>query len=75
MRVENRPDGNRDVLGAPSVYSDTTGHGKVAHLSRRRQVRRHLEALVGPANRCDCWTPSGDKIPLKPGQTWVLLAG
>ena len=29
MKVRNHPDGNRDVLGAPSVQSDTVGKGKV----------------------------------------------
>ena len=29
MKVHNHPDGNRDVLGAPSVQSDTVGKGKV----------------------------------------------
>ena len=29
MKVHNHADGNRDVLGAPSVLSDTVGRGKV----------------------------------------------
>ena len=44
MRVRNVPDGNRDVLGSASVLSETVGRGKVTHLPRRGQDRRHLVA-------------------------------
>jgi Protein of unknown function (DUF3048) N-terminal domain/Protein of unknown function (DUF3048) C-terminal domain len=74
MKVHNHPDGNRDVLGAPSVQSDTVGKGKVT-------IYRDGRKIVGQWRRSKASAPlrltdkSGDPIALKPGQTWVALAG
>jgi hypothetical protein len=74
MKVRNHPDGNRDVLGAPSVQSDTVGKGKVTiYRDGKKIVGRWKRAKVsGPLRFTD---KSGDPIALKPGQTWVALAG
>ena len=74
MRVRNHPDGNRDVLGAPSVQSDTVGKGPVI-------IYRDGRRIVGQWQRTKASAPlrftdrSGELIALKPGQTWVALAG
>jgi hypothetical protein len=74
MKVRNHPDGNRDVLGAPSVQSDTVGKGKVTiYRDGKKIVGRWKRAKVsGPLRFTD---KSGHPIALKPGQTWVALAG
>jgi len=74
MKVHNHPDGNRDVLGAPSVQSDTVGRGTVI-------IYRDGKKIVGQWKRTKASAPlrftdkSGEPIELKPGQTWVALAG
>jgi hypothetical protein len=74
MNVHNHPDGNRDVLGAPSVQSDTVGKGAVT-------IYRDGKKISGQWKRTKASAPlrftdkSGDPIALKPGQTWVALAG
>lgn len=74
MKVHNHPDGNRDVVGAPSVQSDTVGKGTVT-------IYRNGKKISGQWSRTKASGPlrftdkSGDPIPLKPGQTWVALAG
>jgi hypothetical protein len=74
MRVHNHPDGNRDVNGAPSVQSDTVGKGVVT-------IYRDGKKITGQWKRAKASAPlhftdkSGDPIALKPGQTWVALAG
>ena len=74
LKVRNSADGNRDVLGTPSVHSDTTGHGKLS-------VYRNGVRITGTWKRSGTSRPlrllddSGQKIPLKPGKTWVLLKG
>jgi hypothetical protein len=74
LKVANRSDGNRDVLGTPSVYSDTVGHGDVT-------IYRNGTKISGTWKRGRSTRPlrlldrSGQKIPLKPGKTWVLLQG
>ena len=74
LKVRNSADGNRDVLGTPSVHSDTTGHGKLS-------VYRNGVRITGTWKRSGTSRPlrllddSGRKIPLKPGKTWVLLKG
>jgi Protein of unknown function (DUF3048) N-terminal domain/Protein of unknown function (DUF3048) C-terminal domain len=74
MSVRNHPDGNRDVLGAPSVESDTVGEGTVI-------IYRNGTKIVGQWKRAKVSAPlrftdkSGESIALKPGQTWVALAG
>ena len=74
MNVRNHADGNRDVRGAPSVQSDTVGTGAVTiHRDGRKIVGRwERSAASGPLRLRD---KSGDAIALKPGQTWVVLAG
>ena len=56
MKVRNRADGNRDVLGSASVLSDTVGHGKVSVYRDGRRDHRHLAAEQGlrsaPVPRC-----------------------
>jgi hypothetical protein len=74
MSVRNHPDGNRDVLGAPSVQSDTVGKGALI-------IYRDGRKIVGQWKRAKVSAPlrftdkSGELIALKPGQTWVALAG
>ncbi len=74
MSVSNHPDGNRDVLGAPSVQSDTVGNGALI-------IYRDGRKIVGQWRRAKVSAPlrftdkSGELIPLRPGQTWVALAG
>ncbi len=74
MKVRNHGDGNRDVLGAPSVQSDTVGHGKVT-------IHRDGTKITGTWRRTKVSGPlrfadsDGKNISLKPGQTWVLLRG
>ena len=74
MRVHDHPDGNRDVLGAPSVQSDTVGSGKVSVYRDGRRIdgtwRRTKTA--GPMTFTDA---DGRPIALHPGQTWVTLQG
>lgn len=74
MKVRNHPDGNRDVLGAPSVQSDTVGEGKVTIYRDGRKIAGQWKRTKssGPLRFTD---KSGDPIALKPGQTWVALAG
>ncbi|HEU4908767.1 MAG TPA: DUF3048 domain-containing protein, partial [Propionibacteriaceae bacterium] len=74
MKVHNHPDGNRDVLGAPSIQSDTVGKGAVTIYRNGKKISgqwRRTKAS-GPLRFTDKF---GDPIPLKPGQTWVALAG
>ena len=74
MKVRNAPDGNRDVQGAPSVQSDTVGTGAVT-------IYRDGQKIEGRWKRAKATAPlrfsdkSGNVIALKPGQTWVALAG
>ena len=71
MKVHNHADGNRDVLGAPSVQSDTVGRGTVT-------IYRDGTKITGTWRRTKASGPlrftddSGETIALKPGQTWVL---
>jgi hypothetical protein len=74
MRVENRPDGNRDVNGVPSVRSETVGRGQVT-------IYRDGKKLTGTWQRDKVSGPlrfrdnSGQEISLAPGKTWVALQG
>jgi hypothetical protein len=74
MNVHNHADGNRDVLGSPSVQSDTVGKGKVT-------VYRDGVKITGTWRRSKASGPlelidsSGAPIALKPGHTWVALRG
>ena len=74
MSVHNHPDGNRDVLGAASVMSDTVGTGKIT-------IYRDGKKLSGTWRRTSTsgdltfTDSSGKDIPLTPGKTWVLLKG
>jgi hypothetical protein len=61
-------------LGAPSVQSDTVGKAAVT-------IYRDGKKISGQWKRTKVSAPlrftdkSGDPIALKPGQTWVALAG
>lgn len=74
LRVHDHPDGNRDVLGSPSVMSDTKGSGKVNVYRDGRRIdgtwRR--TATAGPMTFT---AADGTPIALKPGQTWLTLQG
>jgi hypothetical protein len=74
MKVHNHPDGNRDVLGAPSVQSDTVGKGKVTIYRDGKKITGQWKRTKasGPLRFTDS---SGDPIALKPGQTWIALVG
>jgi hypothetical protein len=74
MRVQNVPDGNRDVLGSVSVLSRTVGRGKMT-------LYRDGVTIDGTWSRAKSSAPmrftdpNGKDIALKPGQTWVTLHG
>ena len=74
MKVRNRADGNRDVLGSASVLSETVGHGKVSVYRDGRRVSGTWQRnkVSGTLRFRDA---DGQTIPLKPGQTWVALSG
>ncbi len=74
MKVRNRADGNRDVLGSASVLSETVGHGKVSVYRDGRRISGTWQRnkVSGPLRFRDA---DGQTIPLKPGQTWVALSG
>jgi Protein of unknown function (DUF3048) N-terminal domain/Protein of unknown function (DUF3048) C-terminal domain len=74
MQVRNRPDGNRDVNGVPSVRSETVGQGRVT-------IYRDGKTLGGSWKRVNLSAPlqfvdnSGKEISLSPGKTWLTLSG
>ena len=74
MKVRNHPDGNRDVQGAPSVQSDTVGSGVVTIYRDGRKVQGRWKRAKSAAPLLFT-DKSGNVIALKPGQTWVALAG
>jgi hypothetical protein len=74
MRVHDHPDGNKDVLGSPSVQSDTKGSGKVSVYRDGRRIDGTWKRIKtgGPMTFTDA---EGRPIALHPGQTWVTLQG
>lgn len=74
MQVRNRPDGNRDVNGVPSVRSETVGQGRVT-------IYRDGKKLSGSWKRVKLSAPLrfvdkfGKEISLTPGKTWLTLSG
>ena len=74
MRVRNHPDGNRDVRGAPSVQSDTVGKGEVTIYRDGKKIEGRWKRTKASAS-LRFTDKSGEPIALKPGQTWVALAG
>ena len=74
MKVRNHPDGNRDVLGAPSVQSDTVGKGTVTSTATERRSSVSGSERRPPLRFASPTSPA-EPIELKPGQTWVALAG
>jgi Protein of unknown function (DUF3048) N-terminal domain/Protein of unknown function (DUF3048) C-terminal domain len=74
MKVRNHPDGNHDARGTLSVQSDTVGKGLVT-------IHRDGTKIQGRWKRTKASAPlhfidnAGKPIALKPGQTWVALAG
>ncbi|HEY0237473.1 MAG TPA: DUF3048 domain-containing protein [Friedmanniella sp.] len=74
MRVHDHADGNKDVLGAPSVQSDTKGSGKVSVYRDGRRIDGTWSRTktAGPMTFTDA---AGQPIALAPGQTWVTLQG
>lgn len=74
MKVRNHPDGNRDVRGAQSVQSDTVGKGEVTIYRDGRKIEGRWKRTKASAD-LHFTDKSGEPIALKPGQTWVALAG
>jgi hypothetical protein len=74
MKVHNHPDGNRDVMGAPSVQSDTVGKGAVTIYRDGKRIAGRWKRTKASAS-LRFIDKSGDPIALKPGQAWVALAG
>ncbi len=74
MKVRNHPDGNRDVRGTPSVQSNTVGKGAATIYRDGKKIdgRWKRTKVSAPLHFTD---KSGKPIALKPGQTWVALAG
>lgn len=72
LSVKNRKD--RDTTSSLSIVSDTVGSGKV-------EIHRDGKVLTGTWKRSSKTAPmtfldaDGKDIPLKPGQTWLLLQG
>jgi hypothetical protein len=70
-RVKSHPQ-DTDVMGNPSQFTYTVGHGKVT-------VFRQGKRIVGTWTRKHTWkgttlrTNKGKLIPLAPGNTWVVL--
>jgi hypothetical protein len=74
LRVHDHADGNRDVLGSPSVMSDTVGEGKVT-LYRDGRSFTGTWSRKSESAEMHLRDSSGRDIPLAPGQTWVTLQG
>ena len=74
MKVRNHPDGNRDVRGTPSIQSDTVGKGAVTIYRDGRKIEGRWKRTKVSAS-IHFIDKSGKPIALKPGQTWVALAG
>jgi len=74
MKVRNHPDGNRDVRGALSVQSDTVGKGAVTIYRNGRKIEGRWKRTKASAS-LHFTDKTGKPIALKPGQTWVALAG
>jgi hypothetical protein len=74
MKVRNHPDGNRDARGAQSVQSDTVGKGAVTIYRDGRRIEGRWKRTKASAD-LHFTDKSGEPIALKPGQTWVALAG
>jgi hypothetical protein len=74
MQVRNRPDGNRDVNGVPSVRSETVGQGSVTIYRDGRKMGGSWKrvSLSAPLQFVD---KSGKQISLSPGKTWLTLSG
>jgi Protein of unknown function (DUF3048) N-terminal domain/Protein of unknown function (DUF3048) C-terminal domain len=74
MRVRNRPDGNRDVNGVPSVRSEPVGQGPVTIHRGGKKLSGSWKrlSLSAPLQFVDKW---GKEISLHPGRTWVTLSG
>jgi hypothetical protein len=74
MKVRNHPDGNRDVRGALSVQSDTVGKGAVTIYRNGRKIEGRWKRTTASTS-LHFTDKTGKPIALKPGQTWVALAG
>jgi hypothetical protein len=75
MKVRNHPDGNRDVLGAPSVQSDTVGKGAVTIYRDGKKITGHVETNQG-VRTAALYRQVRRPIPLlNPARTWVALTG
>jgi hypothetical protein len=74
MRVHNVPDGNRDVLGSPSVLSRTVGKGAVTVYRDGRKIAGSW-ARSKASGQLRFTDSAGRPIALRPGQTWVTLQG
>jgi len=74
MKVRNHPDGNHDVRGTPSIQSDTVGKGAVTIYRDGMKIEGRWKRPKASAS-LHFIDKSGKPIALKPGQTWVALAG
>ena len=74
MRVHDHPDGNRDVLGAASVQSDTVGSGTATVYRDGRRIEARWRRTA-PGKPLTLTGSGGEPIALHPGQTWVTLQG
>jgi hypothetical protein len=74
LSVHNHADGNRDVLGAASVMSDTVGRGKVT-VYRDGRKRSGTWKRTRASDVLRLLDADGRNIALRPGQTWVTLQG
>jgi hypothetical protein len=74
LSVHNHADGNRDVLGAASVMSETVGRGPVTVYRDGRRISGTWERATA-ADPLRLRDGDGRDIPLRPGQTWVTLEG
>ncbi|MEU3608879.1 DUF3048 domain-containing protein [Streptomyces sp. NPDC035033] len=73
QRVTVRPSAFRDVNGAVSPYTETTGSG-TATVLRDGRAHEARWSRPDPAGGTSFTTPDGRPLALAPGQVWFVLA-
>ncbi|MGW6538094.1 DUF3048 domain-containing protein [Streptomyces sp. NPDC055051] len=73
QRVTIRSSGFRDVTGAVSPYTETTGSGTATVLRDGRAYEARW-SRPDPAGGTSYTTPDGRPLAFAPGQVWIVLA-
>ncbi|MEU2655621.1 DUF3048 domain-containing protein [Streptomyces sp. NPDC007325] len=73
QRVTIRPSDFRDVTGAVSPYTETTGSGPATVLRDGRAYEARW-SRPDPAGGTSFTTPDGGPLAFAPGQVWIVLA-